>query len=68
VPGHHHTGDRESNLQSRPNKAPRDDGITNSILYKMLDILLLSLYKLFNVCFYQGYCPTHFKNTITVVL
>lgn len=54
--------------KASPNKAPGADGITNGILHKTLDILLPHLHKLFNACLEQGYCPTHFKDTITVVL
>jgi hypothetical protein len=50
------------------NKAPGTDGIINGILHQTLDILLPSLHKLFNACLQHGYCPTHFKDTITVVL
>lgn len=51
-----------------PNKAPGADGITNGILHQTLDILLPSLQNLFNACLKQGYCPSHFKETSTVVL
>jgi ribonuclease HI len=51
-----------------PNKAPGTDGIINGILHQTLDILLPSLHTLFNACLQHGYCPTHFKDTITVVL
>ena len=51
-----------------PNKAPGTDDITNGILHQTLDILLPTLHKLFNACLQQGYCPAHFKETITVVL
>jgi len=54
--------------RASPNKAPGADGITNSILQQTLDILLPNLGKLFNACLDQGYCPTHFKESITVVL
>jgi hypothetical protein len=51
-----------------PNKAPGNDGITNGILYKTLDILLPSLCKLFKASLRVGYYPAHFKDTITAVL
>lgn len=54
--------------RASPNKAPGADGITNSILHQTLDILLPSLCTLFNACLQQGYCPKHFKETVTVVL
>ncbi|KAM3547578.1 hypothetical protein ARSEF4850_009934 [Beauveria asiatica] len=51
-----------------PNKAPGVDGITNCVLQGTLDILMPYLHKLFNACLEQGYCPAHFKETVTVVL
>jgi hypothetical protein len=54
--------------RASPNKAPGADGITNSVLHQTLDILLPSLCTLFNACLQQGYCPKHFKETVTVVL
>jgi ribonuclease HI len=54
--------------RAAPSKAPGSDGITNGILHHTLDILLPHLCKLFNACLHQGHCPTHFKETITVVL
>lgn len=49
------------------NKAPGTDRIINGILHQTLDILLQSLHTLFNIYLQHGYCPTHFKDTITVV-
>ena len=54
--------------RAAPNKAPGTDDITNGVLHQTLDILLPSLHKLFNACLQQGYCPAHFKETITVAL
>lgn len=54
--------------KAAPNKAPGTDDITNGILHQTIDILLPCLCKLFNACLQQGYCPTHFKETITVAL
>ena len=54
--------------RASPNKAPGADGIPNGILHLTLDILLPHLCKLFNACLQQGYCPSHFKETVTVVL
>jgi hypothetical protein len=54
--------------RAAPNKAPSTDDITNGILHQTLDILLPSLHKLFNACLQLGYCPAHFKETITVAL
>jgi ribonuclease HI len=54
--------------KTAPNKAPGDDNIINGILHQTLDVLLPSLYRLFNACLQKGYCPAHFKKTITVAL
>lgn len=54
--------------RAAPNKAPGVDGITNKILHQTLDILLPSLHRLFNACLHLGYCPTHFREAVTVVL
>lgn len=54
--------------RAAPNKASGVDGIPNDILHQTLDILLPSLYKLFNACLEQSYCPRHFKDAITVTL
>lgn len=54
--------------RSSPNKTPGTDGITNGILHQTLDVILPSLHTLFNACLQHGYCPMHFKDTITVVL
>lgn len=54
--------------QASPNKAPGLDGITNNILHKTLDVLIPSLHTLFNACLQFGYCPKHFKETVTVAL
>uniref|UniRef100_A0A1L7UN13 Reverse transcriptase n=1 Tax=Fusarium mangiferae TaxID=192010 RepID=A0A1L7UN13_FUSMA len=54
--------------RAAPNKAPGIDGITNGVLHQTLDLLLPALYVLFNACLQQGYCPIHFKDSVTVVL
>ena len=54
--------------RAAPNKALGSDRVINGILYHLLNILLPSLYKLFNACLQQGYYPRHFKETITVIL
>ena len=54
--------------RAAPNKAPGTDGIPNAILHQTLDIILPSLHKLFTACLQQGYCPSHFRESITVVL
>ena len=53
---------------SAPNKAPGADGITNGILHETIDVILPHLHKLFNACLQLGYCPRHFKETVTIVL
>ncbi|KAM0742770.1 hypothetical protein ACQRIT_002947 [Beauveria bassiana] len=59
----------ERAVKSAPrSKAPGMDGIINGILHETIDLLLPCLHKLFNACLEQGYCPSHFKETITVVL
>lgn len=54
--------------KAAPIKAPGIDGITNGVLHQTPDILPQTLCVLFNECLQQGYCPTHFKETLTVVL
>jgi len=54
--------------RAAPNKAPGTDDIPNAILHQTLDILLPTLHRLFNACLQLGYCPAHFKESITVVL
>ena len=54
--------------RAAPNKAPGTDDINNGILHQTLDTLLPSLHRLFNACLQLGYCPAHFKETITVAL
>jgi len=54
--------------KAAPNKAPGTDGIPNLILHQTLDVILPTLHGLFNACLQQGYCPAHFRQSITVVL
>ena len=54
--------------RAAPNKAPGVDGITNKVLHQTLDLLLPRLHRLFNACLHLGYCPTHFREAVTVVL
>ena len=54
--------------RAAPNKAPGTDGITNGILHQKLDILLPYLHRLFNACLQLGYCPAHFRESVTIVL
>ena len=52
----------------KPEKAPGSDQITNRILKAASEVLVPILTKVFNASLDLQYCPTHFKNTITVVL
>lgn len=54
--------------RASPNKAPGTDGITNNVLQKVLDLILPTLYRLFNASWSMGYYPQHFRQSITVVL
>ncbi|KAJ5472153.1 hypothetical protein N7539_008722 [Penicillium diatomitis] len=56
MPGHHYPGDPESSapVVSKQSSRPRRNH--------------QRLHTLFNACLQHGYCPTHFKDTITVVL
>lgn len=54
--------------KAAPSKAPGTDDIPNGILHQTLDLILPNLCGLFNACLRQGYCPAHFRQSITVVL
>ena len=56
--------------RAAPNKAPGPDGIPNLTLQRALAIpvFLGHLTNLFNTCLKLGYCPEHFRKSITVVL
>jgi ribonuclease HI len=54
--------------KAAPNKTPGTDDIPNGILHQTLDLILPNLCGLFNACLQQGYCPAHFRQSITVVL
>ena len=51
-----------------PKKAPGPDGIPNHVLQELSPILAPVLCPLYNACLNQGYCPIHFKRSITVTL
>ena len=55
-------------LKPSPKKAPGLDDIPNLILQKTLDIMLPIYEKLFNKCLETGYCPQHFRDSITVAI
>ena len=58
----------QSILMAISDKAPGEDGIPNRILKSIIDLILPHLYVIFNACLSTGYCPTHFRSSITVVL
>lgn len=53
-------------LSSR--RAPGLDDIPNKILKATTDVIMLHIHLVFNLCFKVGYCPHHFKKSVTVVL
>lgn len=59
---------RQSILMAISNKAPGEDGIPNRILKSIIDLILPYLDVIFNACLTVGYCPAHFRSSITIVL
>ena len=59
---------RQSILTAISDKAPGEDGIPNRILKSIIDLILPYLSIIFNACLSTGYCPTHFRSSITIVL
>lgn len=55
-------------MQAPPKKAPGNDGILNMVFKEVIDIILPALHKIFNSCLANGYCPNHFRDSITIVL
>ena len=53
-------------LSSR--RVPGKDNIPSKILKATLEIIIPHIYCLFNLCYENSYCPSHFKKLITVVL
>jgi len=51
-----------------PGKAPGPDNIPNLVLQRLLPIIGDYLTNLFNDCLRHGYCPEHFRKSITVIL
>ncbi|KAJ5598905.1 reverse transcriptase [Penicillium lagena] len=51
-------------------KAPGEDTIPNSFWHKVIEIpvVLNTLHQLYNACVREGYNPSHFQRSITVVL
>ncbi len=59
---------RKAISQAPPKKAPGGDSIPNIVLKSTIEILLPHLQRIFNVCLTKGYCPEHFRNSVTIVL
>ncbi len=59
---------RKAISQAPPKKAPGGDAIPNLILKETLELLLPHLHRIFNACMTNGYCPDHFRTSVTVVL
>lgn len=59
---------RQAILTAILDKAPGEDGIPNRIVKSIIDLILPYLYIIFNACLSAGYCPTHFRSSITIVL
>lgn len=49
-------------------KAPGGDEITNGILKKTATIIGPHLHRIFNACLEEGYCPEHFRDSVTIAL
>lgn len=49
-------------------RAPGEDNIPSEILKATLEIIMPHIHRLFNLCYENSYCPSHFKKSITVVL
>jgi ribonuclease HI len=54
--------------RARTGRAPGNDGIPVLILKIACPILLPYLHLIYNTCLTLGYCPTHFRSSITVAL
>lgn len=59
---------RSTILGSISEKTPGKNGIPNLILKLLIDSLLPHPYRIFNKCLDTGFCPTHFRSSIIVVL
>ena len=49
-------------------KAPGGDEITNIILKKTSSIIAPHLHRIYNACLDLGYCPEHFRESVTIAL
>jgi hypothetical protein len=59
---------RQAIAGSRPMKAPGPDGIINRILHLSTPQITPHLTRIFNQSLQLGYCPSHFRESVTVVL
>ncbi len=59
---------RRAITQAPSKKAPGGDAIPNLILKEVLELILPHLHRIFNACMTNGYCPDHFRTSVTVVL
>ncbi len=59
---------RSTILGSISKKVPGKDSIPNLILKLLIHSLLPYLYRIFNKYLDTGFCPTHFRSSITVIL
>lgn len=55
-------------LNAPSKKIPKSNGILNKLLCLAFEPLILYLHYIFNVCLTLGFYPSHFKNSITIVL
>ena len=55
-------------LKPSSKKAPGLDDIPSLVLQKTIDVMLSIYEKLFNRCLKTGFCPQHFRDSITVAL
>ncbi|RFU25059.1 hypothetical protein B7463_g11279, partial [Scytalidium lignicola] len=51
-----------------PDKAPGEDGIPNRVLKTVAEVIAPTLVQIFNASLRLGYCPEHFKKSVTVIL
>jgi ribonuclease HI len=59
---------RDAIRTAAPLKAPGPDGIANRALQAGIDLIATHLTRIFNQSLRLGYCPAHFRESVTVVL
>ena len=61
---------QEAVRTAKAGKAPREDGIPNSLWHKLIEVpvILQVLGQLFNACVRAGFNPTHFQRSSMVIL